>query len=169
MSRPEIEVVVGDIVSVRVDAVVTAANRSLRGGTGVNGAVHAAAGPDLLRASRALAPCPAGSAVVTPAFRMTTASWVIHAVGPKYTSPQDEPVLAAAYTAALTRADEVSARSVAFPSIATGRYGYPEADAARISIAALRAASTSVRQVRLVARHGRTAALWRAELDRTAP
>ena len=74
MSRPEIEVVVGDIVTVRVDAVVTAGNLSLRGGTGVNGAVHAAAGPDLLRASRALAPCPAGSAVVTPAFRMTTAS-----------------------------------------------------------------------------------------------
>ncbi len=108
MSVPDIEVLLDDIVAAPVDAVVTAANRSLLGGSGVNGAVHAAAGPDLVRASRALAPCPAGSAVVTPAFRMTTATWVIHAVGRKYRGPQDEAVLAAAYTAALARADEVA-------------------------------------------------------------
>jgi O-acetyl-ADP-ribose deacetylase (regulator of RNase III) len=169
VNGPTIEVVVGDIVTVPVDAVVTAANRSLRGGTGVNGAVHAAAGPELLRASRALAPCPAGSAVVTPAFAMTTATWVVHAVGPQYHDPQDEPVLAAAYTAALARADEVGAQSVAFPSISTGRYGYPDADAARISVTALRRGGTSVRRVVLVARHEHTAELWRAELDRTSP
>lgn len=169
MSVPDIEVLLDDIVAAPVDAVVTAANRSLLGGSGVNGAVHAAAGPDLVRASRALAPCPAGSAVVTPAFRMTTATWVIHAVGPKYRGPQDEAVLAAAYTAALARADEVGARTVAFPSIATGKYGYPDAEAAPISVTALRQASTSVQHVLLVARHRHTAALWQAELDRTAP
>lgn len=167
MKPPDIEVVLGDIVAVRVDAVVTAANRSLRGGTGVNGAVHAAAGPELLRASRALAPCPAGSAVVTPAFAMQTAAWVIHAVGPKYRGPQDEPVLAAAYAAALARADEVGARSVAFPSISTGKYEYPDADAARIAVTALRRAATSVRRVVLVAYREHTAALWRAELNRS--
>ncbi len=169
MTALEIEVVLDDIVTVRADAVVTAANRSLLGGSGVNGAVHAAAGPELLRASRALAPCPAGSAVVTPAFRMTTATWIVHAVGPKYRGPQDEPVLAAAYAAALARADEVGARTVAFPSIATGKYGYPDAEAAPISVTALRQASTSVQHVLLVARHRHTAALWQAELDRTAP
>lgn len=133
----------------------------------MNGAVHAAAGPELPRASRALAPCPAGSAVVTPAFRMTTATWIIHAVGPKYRGPRDEPVLAAAYTAALARADEVGAHTVAFPSISTGRYGYPEADAARISVIALLRAETSVQRVVLVAYHEHTAELWRRELDRT--
>jgi O-acetyl-ADP-ribose deacetylase (regulator of RNase III) len=83
--------------------------------------------------------------VVTPAFRLTTASWVVHAVGPRYSGPQDEPVRAAAYTAALARADEVRRQSAAFPSIATGRYGYPDADAVRISVTALREARTSVR------------------------
>ena len=78
-------------------------------------------------------------------------------------------MLAGAYTTALARADEVGALSVAFPSIATGRYGYPDAAAARISVSAVRAASTSVRRLLLVARHERTAELWQAELDRTAP
>ena len=162
----QISIVEGDITTVRVDAVVTAGNRSLVGGSGVNGAVHAAAGPELLRASRALAPCPPGGAVVTPAFGLRSASWVIHAVGPRYSGPQDEPVLAAAYTAALTRADEVGARSVAFPSISTGVYGYPDRDAARISVTALRTATTDVESVVLVAFSERTARLWRKELGR---
>lgn len=159
----------GDIVTVPVDAVVTAANSRLAGGGGVDGAVHAAAGPELLRALRPLAPCPTGSAVVTPAFRMRHATWVVHAVGPVWSGPQDEPLLAAAYTAALARADEVGARSVAFPSISTGVYGYPVEDAARTSVAALRGAATSVERVVLVAFDRRTADAWERALAAGPP
>ena len=160
-----LSVVRGDICEVQVDAVVTAANRSLVGGSGVNGAVHAAAGPQLLEALRPLAPCPPGDAVVTPAFRMRHARWVIHAVGPRYRGPQDAPVLASAYTASLARADEIGARSVAFPAISTGVYGYPDEEAAQVSVAALRSAVTDVEQVLLVAFSGRTARLWERELS----
>lgn len=160
----EITVVRGDICSVRADAVITAGNRSLVGGSGVNGAIHAAAGPELLRASRALAPCEPGSAVITPAFGMTTTSWVIHAVGPIYSDPQDDALLASAYTASLARADEVGARSVAFPAISTGVYGYPPEEAARVSVAALRGAQTDVERVLLVAFGKRTARLWEQAL-----
>src|SRR5690242_5101776 len=113
----QIELVQGDITTFRdVDAIVTAANAGLRGGGGVDGAVHAAAGPSLVAASRALAPCPAGSAVVTAAFELAPVQWVIHAVGPIYSGPADADVLASAYTSSLARADEVGARSVSFPS-----------------------------------------------------
>ena len=160
----DISVVRGDICTVTADAVVTAGNRSLVGGSGVNGAIHAAAGPELLQASRALAPCEPGSAVVTPAFRMTNTSWVIHAVGPIYSGPQDEELLASAYTSSLARADEVGARSVAFPAISTGIYGYPAEEAARISVAALRTARTDVERALLVAFGDRQAQLWEREL-----
>ncbi len=154
---PRIEVVRGEITRIPVEAVVTAANQRLVGGSGVNGAVHAAAGPELLRALHPLAPCPPGGAVVTPAVNMTSARWVVHAVGPRYHGPQEEPVLASAYTSALTRADEVGAASIAFPTISTGVYGYPDEDAARISVCAVRSASTRIRTVVLVAFTGRTA------------
>lgn len=163
----QVEVVRGDITVQDVEAVVTAANSALRGGGGVDGAVHRAAGPDLVRASRALAPCPPGSAVVTPAFDLAPVRWVVHAVGPIYSGPQDAEVLASAYTASLACCDEVGARSVAFPAISTGVYGYPSADAARVSVAALRGASSSVERCLLVAFDERTAQLWQAELDRT--
>lgn len=161
-----LEVVRGDITTIPVDAVVTAANRRLVGGSGVNGAVHAAAGAELLRASSALAPCPPGQAVVTPAFRMTTARWVIHAVGPRYQGPADAALLASAYTASLARADEVGALTIAFPAISTGVYGYPDEEAAHVSVAALRAATSTVQRVLLVAFSGRTARLWERELGR---
>lgn len=161
-----ISVVLGSIVGQPVDAVVTAGNTALRGGSGVNGAVHAAAGPRLLAASRALAPCPPGGAVITPAFDLTPARWVIHAVGPKYSGPSDAPVLAAAYTASLARADEVGARSVAFPSISTGVYGYPDEEAAEVSVGALLVASSGVESVLLVAFGGRMAGLWNTALSR---
>jgi O-acetyl-ADP-ribose deacetylase (regulator of RNase III) len=161
----QIQVVRGDICAVPADAVVTAANSELAGGGGVDAAVHAAAGPELVEASRAQAPCPPGSAVVTPAFRMPHASWVIHAVGPVYSGPQDEAVLASAYTSALARADEVGARTVAFPALSTGVYGYPVEEAARVSVAALRAARTAVESVLLVAFDERTARLWQQQLE----
>lgn len=163
----QITVVRGDIVNQPVEAVVTAGNRSLRDGSGVNGAVHAAAGPRLLQASRALGPCEPGRAVLTPSFDLAPARWVIHAVGPKYRGPADAEVLASAYVASLARADEVGARSVAFPSISTGVYGYPEEEAAEVSVAALRQASTQVQTVLLVAFGRRSEELWAAALART--
>lgn len=163
-----ITVVRGTVVDQPVDAVVTAANTSLCGGSGVNGAVHAAAGPRLLAASLGLAPCPPGDAVVTPAFDLAPARWVIHAVGPRYRGPADASVLAAAYTSSLARADEVGARSVAFPSISTGVYGYPEKEAADVSVAALLGAETEVEVVLLVAFGPGMVDLWTAALERLA-
>lgn len=160
----KISVVKGDVTQQTVDAVVTAGNRSLRGGSGVNGAVHAAAGPCLLAASRALAPCPPGQAVVTPASDLAPMRWVIHAVGPRYRGPQDAAALASTYAASLTRADEVGARYVASPSISTGVYGYPAAEAARVSVGALRGATTVVETVLLVAFTAETAVLWEQAL-----
>jgi O-acetyl-ADP-ribose deacetylase (regulator of RNase III) len=159
-----IELVRGDITLERVDAIVTAANSQLRGGGGVDGAVHTAAGPRLVEASRALAPCPAGSAVVTPAFDLAPVRWVIHAVGPIYSGPQDAEVLASAYLSSLARADEVGARSVAFPAISAGVYGYPGPDAARVSVEALRGAVTDVDLVRLVAYDEAMHGWWAAAL-----
>lgn len=162
-----IELVRGDITRQDVDAIVTAANSQLRGGGGVDGAVHAAAGPHLLEACRPLAPCPAGSAVVTPAFDLAPVTWVIHAVGPIYSGPQDAVVLASAYTTSLERADGVAAKSVAFPSISTGVYGYPIEAAARVSVDALRRATTRVELVRLVAFNEPVYDAWRRALDRS--
>lgn len=162
----KIDIVRGDIVTQPVDAVVTAGNRSLRGGSGVNGAVHAAAGPRLLAASRVLAPCAPGSAVVTPSFDLGPASWVIHAVGPKYRGPADAEVLASAYAEALARADEVGATSVAFPSISTGKYGFPVEEAAEVSVAALLGARTRVDRVLLVSFGNTMADLWTSVLRR---
>jgi O-acetyl-ADP-ribose deacetylase (regulator of RNase III) len=155
-----ITLVRGDITRQDVEAVVTAANSGLRGGGGADGAVHAAAGPELLASCRPLAPCPAGCAVVTPAFGLAPVRWVIHAVGPVYSGPQDAQVLASAYRAALARAEEVGARSVAFPAISTGVYGYPLEEAARVSVAALRGADSPVEEVRLVAYDERTHRSW---------
>jgi O-acetyl-ADP-ribose deacetylase len=160
----EITVVRGDITRQDVEAVVTAANSALRGGGGVDEAVHRAAGPELLQACRPLAPCPAGSAVVTPAFRLAPVRWVIHAVGPVHGVPHDAELLASAYTASLARADEVGARSVAFPSISTGVYRYPVEAASAISVAALTGARTDVERVLLVAFHEPTATAWERAL-----
>jgi O-acetyl-ADP-ribose deacetylase (regulator of RNase III) len=157
----EIVVVKGDITKQDVEAVVTAGNSRLVGGSGVNGAVHAAAGPELLRASRALAPCPAGSAVITPAFDLAPVRWVIHAVGPRYTGgPSDPDLLMSAHTSSLARADEVGARSVAFPSISTGVYGYPAGLAAALSVEAIRTARSDVELVLLVAFSEDMAEMW---------
>lgn len=161
----EIEVVQADITRQPVDAIVNAAHSGLTGGGGVDGAIHRAAGPQLVVASRVLAPCPAGSAVVTPAYDLAPVRWVIHAVGPIYSGPQDAATLASAYVSSLRRADEVGARSVAFPAISTGVYGYPKPDAARVSVAALRGARTAVARAVLVAFSAEQAALWRAELS----
>ena len=162
-----ITVVRGDITTQPVAAVVTAANSALRGGSGVNGAVHAAAGPRLLQACRSLAPCPAGSAVVTAAFDLAPVHWVIHAVGPRYGDPNDDELLRSAYLSALACADEVGAKSVAFPAISAGVYGYPGRVAAQLSVEALSTAATDVETILLIAYSHEMAKMWDYYLHRS--
>lgn len=163
------EAVQGDITAERVDAVVNAANSSLLGGGGVDGAIHRAAGPELREACRPLGGCPAGEARATPGFRLP-ASWVIHTVGPVWSGGGrgEEELLASCYRRSLALADELGARSVAFPAISTGAFGYPARDAARVAIETLRATPARVELVRLVAFDGRTLALYQ-ELLRELP
>ena len=132
-----IRLVQGDITQLDVDAVVTAANEALRGGGGVDGAVHGAAGPELVRASLALAPCPAGEARITDGFQLA-ARHVIHAVGPIFDSlDRDSPTLAGAYRSSLALAAEHQLETIAFPCISTGAYGFPADPACQIAINAV--------------------------------
>ena len=137
MTRIEVER--GDITAMAVDAIVNAANSALAGGGGVDGAINRAAGPELVRASRALAPCPAGEARITPGFRLK-AKHVIHTVGPVWRGGGDGEAekLAGCYRNSLDLAAGAGARSVAFPAISTGVYGYPKEAAAKIAMAAIR-------------------------------
>jgi O-acetyl-ADP-ribose deacetylase (regulator of RNase III) len=152
----EIALVRGDITAESVDAVVNAANSSLLGGGGVDGAIHRRGGPEILaecrdlRATRFPDGLPAGQAVATTAGRLR-ARWVIHTVGPVYSAHADRSaILASCYRESLRVADELGATSVAFPAISTGIYGWPIDDGARIAAATVRATDTSVTQVRFV-------------------
>lgn len=163
----DMEVVRSDITAVAVEVLVTAANKALAGGGGVDGAIHRAAGPELLRALRPLAPCMPGDAVITSAFELPApVRHVVHAVGPRY--GVDKPaaeLLRSAYLAALQRCDEVEANSVAFPSLSTGAYHFPLLDACGISVTALASAKTSVRRCVLVAFDQKTERFWKRALD----
>jgi O-acetyl-ADP-ribose deacetylase (regulator of RNase III) len=145
-----IRLMLGDITTIAADAIVNAANAALVGGGGVDGAIHRAGGPSIMRACRAIGRCPTGTAVVTGAGALA-ARYVIHAVAPRYHgSPRDAELLRSAYDAALRLAAEHGCASVAFPSLGTGAYAYPIAEAAPIALAAVRdhlAAPTSVREV----------------------
>jgi O-acetyl-ADP-ribose deacetylase (regulator of RNase III) len=135
-----IVILVGDITELHVDCVANAANESLLGGGGVDGAIHRAAGPRLLEHCRALGGCPTGEARLTPGFALP-AKWIAHCVGPVWRGGRDgEPeFLARCYRNAFALAREAGARSIAFPCISTGIYGYPKEPAARIALREMRA------------------------------
>ncbi|HEU4831086.1 MAG TPA: O-acetyl-ADP-ribose deacetylase [Actinomycetota bacterium] len=155
-NAPDIAVVEGDLTTQRVDAIVNAANGSLMGGGGVDGAIHRAGGPSILAECRELRRTAypeglaTGRAVATGGGDLP-ARWVIHTVGPIHRT-SDDPAgeLASCHTEALRVADELGARTVAFPAISTGAFGYPIEDAAAVAIGAVRGAETEVEEVRFV-------------------
>jgi len=164
-----IEVVLGDITTQDVDAIVTAANESLLGGGGVDGAIHRAAGPRLAEAGAAIGPCQPGDAMATPAFDLDPpVRHIIHTVGPVWEggSHGESETLASCYRRSLEVADALGARSVAFPAIATGVYGFPPGQAAQIAVHTIRSAAAAVGQVRLVAFDQTTRDLLQAALSR---
>ena len=147
-----IEAIQGDITTQDVDAIVNAANQALAGGGGVDGAIHRAAGAARLRAATAeLAGCATGDAKATPGFNLP-ARWIIHAVGPRWRGGGhgEAALLESAYRRSLLVAAELGARSVAFPAISTGIYGYPSDEAARVAITTIRATAPAVPGIELV-------------------
>ncbi|MER6981849.1 O-acetyl-ADP-ribose deacetylase [Streptomyces carpinensis] len=168
---PTITLAQGDITRQNADAIVNAANSSLLGGGGVDGAIHRRGGPAILEECRALRASrygrglPTGRAVATTAGELA-ARWVIHTVGPVYRAPGGDPsLLASCYRECLRVADELGARTVAFPAVSTGAYGWPLDDAARIAVQAVRETDTDVEEVRFVLFDERAYEAFAAQVD----
>lgn len=163
-----VEIARGDIAKEQVEAIVTAANSSLRGGGGVDGAVHRAAGPRLAQAGAAIAPCTPGDAKATPSFDLRLpVRYVIHTVGPVWHggAEGEAETLRSCYRRCLEVADELGVKSIAFPAISTGIYGYPPQGAAEIAVERVTSTQTAVDLIRLVAFDGATLALYRRLLE----
>jgi O-acetyl-ADP-ribose deacetylase (regulator of RNase III) len=155
----------GDITALSVDAIVNAANSSLLGGGGVDGAIHRAAGPELVQACRPLGGCEPGDAKATPGFKLP-ARFVIHTVGPVWRGGDrgEREVLASCYRRCLEVADELELATIAFPAISTGIYGYPRRAAAEVAVSTLASQLTRTRQATLVAFDAETFALYQSLL-----
>ena len=153
---PAVDILRGDLTQQDVDAIVNAANQKMLGGGGVDGAIHRAAGPELLEACRAVPEvrpgvrCPTGQARITPGFRLR-ARHVIHAVGPVYGGrPRDAELLASAFRSSLLLAIEHELQSIAFPAISCGVYGYPLDEAASIAKQTVEERAWALREIRFV-------------------
>jgi O-acetyl-ADP-ribose deacetylase (regulator of RNase III) len=162
----QIEIVLGDITLLNVDVIVNAANSGLLGGAGVDGAIHRAAGPELLAECRTIGGCPTGDVRVTGGYNLR-AKHVIHAVGPIWQGgEQGEPqLLASCYQRALEEAEKLHVHSIAFPAISTGVYGFPKKAAAAIAMTAIKAHhSSSLESIVLACFDSETASIYEALL-----
>jgi O-acetyl-ADP-ribose deacetylase (regulator of RNase III) len=168
----ELVAVEGDITKLRVEAIVNAANTSLLGGGGVDGAIHRAAGPELLAECKKLGGCGTGDAKATPGFHLP-AKWVFHAVGPVWQGGghDEDELLASCYRCCLELGKQHSARSIAFPAISTGVYHFPPKRAAHIAIDTVRehVESSGVEVVRFVCFNEETLSIYEQFLSETGP
>lgn len=165
-----IEVVEGDITQLKVDAIVNAANSSLLGGGGVDGAIHRGAGTELLRECRMLGGCSTGDAKPTKGYGLS-AKHIIHTVGPVWGggNNREAELLASCYARSLQVAEELGARSIAFPAISTGIYGFPKEPAARIAVTEVRKHLGSIESVLFVCFDRETAEIYRKLLQKDPP
>jgi len=165
-----IEIVKGDITTLEVEAIVNAANRSLLGGGGVDGAIHSAAGPQLLEECRTLGGCETGEAKITKGYNLP-ARWVIHTVGPVWRggNNNEDELLANCYRNCLALAVEQGIRTIAFPSISTGAYGFPIERAARIALSEIKSfvdAGNPIEGVTMVCFGERALGVYTEELEK---